>query len=382
MKKAIFNVDIYPDDQHFIPNGCIVFENGKIVSVGDGSLLNQADEIIDGKGSVLLPGFIDVHVHGGYGYDFLTDGQKAVEVFSCRTVSSGCTSYLASFVSDHQDRLIEAMKQYADIPRYYGAECLGIHMEGPYLSVKRKAVMKPETLRDPSIAEFRQMIEASGNHIVQMTVAPELPGALELIEYGNSQGITMMLGHSEADAQTAQKAIEKGARGLTHMYNAMGQHEHRQPGLVTAGLLCDELICELITDGFHIHPDVLKTTYKLMKERIAIITDSSLVRGLPDGDYFFSGHQVRKEGIRTWALETGAIAGSVIDMHDGIAVFRQLTGASFNEIVRMACMNPALIARCQHRKGQLNSGYDADMVLTDEQLNILATYVKGERVYG
>ncbi|MBQ6653925.1 MAG: N-acetylglucosamine-6-phosphate deacetylase [Erysipelotrichaceae bacterium] len=381
MIRAIHNVSIYPDDKQFIKNGCVLFEDGHILEAGDESLRGRAEQRIDGNGLILLPGFIDVHVHGGYGYDFLEDGLKAVEVFSRQASASGCTSYLASFVSDHQDRLIEVMKQYAADFHFEGAQCLGIHMEGPFLSRKRAAVMKPETLRDPSTEEFQKMIEASGHKIVQMTIAPELPGAMELIEYGTSQGISMMLGHSEADVKTARMAIAKGAVGLTHMYNAMGQHEHRQPGLVTAGLLCDELLCELITDGFHIHPDVLKTTYKLIRDRIAIITDSSLVRGLPDGEYFFSGHRVSKQGIRAVTVDKGTIAGSAVDMRSGISTFRELTGASWNEIVRMASINPAVIARCYSRKGKLHKGYDADMVLIDENVNVMATYVRGEKVY-
>ena len=382
MIKAIHNVNIYPDDSHCIPSGCILFEDGRIVAVGSGDLLEKAEEKTDGQGMTLLPGFIDVHVHGGYGFDFLEDGQKGVEAFCRRTAASGCTAYLASFVSDYQQKLLEAMSEYRNDKQYYGAQCLGIHMEGPFLSPKRAAVMKPETLRLPSLAEFREMIEASGNHIVQMTIAPELPGAMELIEYGSSQGISMMLGHSEADVDVARQAIDRGAVGLTHMYNAMGQHEHRQPGLVTAGLLCDQLICELITDGFHIHPDVLRTTYKIMKDRLAIITDSSLMRGMEDGEYVFSGHNVRKQGIRAQVIGTGTIAGSVVDLHESISVLRRLTGCSYNEIVRMASMNPAVIARCQQRKGKLCEGYDADMVLLDDSFNVRATYVRGNKVYG
>ncbi len=381
MKTAIHNVTIYPDDGHRLENGWLIMEDDRISALGKGEMRETADELVDGQGLIMMPGFIDVHVHGGYGYDFLDDGQKAVEVFSRETPASGCTSYLASFVCDHQQRLVEVMKQYAENPQYEGAECLGIHMEGPFLSLKRAAVMKPETLRMPSLSELQEMIDASGHHIVQMTIAPELPGAMKLIEYGEKSGITMMMGHSEADAQTALKVIEKGARGLTHMYNAMSQHEHRQPGLVTAGLLYDQLICELITDGFHVHPDVLRATYKFMKDRIAIITDSTLMRGLPDGQYVFSGHSVRKQGITARAEENGAIAGSVVDMREGIQTLRRLTGCSLNEIVRMASMNPAVIARCQHRKGQLKKGYDADLILLDEDFNIQATYVRGQRVY-
>lgn len=382
MKTLIYNVNIYPDDKDVYRNGSLLIEDGRISAISREKMEVKDAESLDGQGMNLLPGYIDVHVHGGYGHDFLEEPAIAVETFSRNTVQEGCTAYLSSFISDQQNILIESMKRFAQLPQYPGAECLGIHMEGPFLSPARVAVMKPNTLREPSMQQFGEMIESSQGKIRQMTIAPELPEALELIEYGTQKQIKMMMGHSEANVAQAKRAIEKGAFGLTHMYNAMGQHEHRRPGLVTAGMLYDELICELITDGFHVDPAVLLVTFKFMKERIAIITDATLMRGLPDGEYEFSGHLVRKQGIHTTTVANGTLAGSAVTMDEAVRTFKKITDCTLNDIVLMASINPAKIAGCSGRKGQLKKGYDADLILLDDELRVKKTFVRGERVFG
>ena len=385
MKRLlVYNVTVYPNGQNRIRNGGLLICDGKVEKILTDweGYLNEDIEKIDGQGLDLLPGFIDVHVHGGYGYDFLENPDEAVSTFSRETVKEGCTAYLASLVCDWQDTLVECMKHYRNMPLDLPAQCLGIHMEGPYVSREYKAVMKEETIRDPSMAEFREMEEASNNHIVQMTIAPELPGALDLIKYATDRGVTMMMGHSAASAQQGKAGLEAGAKGTTHFYNAMKQHEHRDPGLVTAGFLYPELINELIVDGFHVHPDIIKATFKILgPERICLITDATLMRGLPDGDYDFSGKHVHKSGIRAQVVDTGRISGSVIGMNDAVRNMISYCGCSLNDIVQMASVNPSIIARCDDRKGRLEKGYDADFILLDEDHQVKATYTRGNKVY-
>ena len=379
MKTLIKNVRLYPDEESCYENGNILFSDGKIIGLNVESY-DSDTKVIDGKGMNLLPGYIDVHVHGGYGLDFLEQPEKCPEVFSFNTVKEGCTAYLASFVCGSQEKLVNAMKCYRKLD-FKGARCLGVHMEGPFISPDYKAVMDPKTIRLPDKNELLELIDASDNNIRQMTIAPEMPGALEIIEYGATHGINMMMGHSGATTEEALKGIEKGAFGLTHMYNAMSQHEHRNPGLVTAGMLNEQLICEMICDGFHVHPDVVTATIKKMKDQIALVTDASLMRGLPDGDYIFSSYEVHKNGIKAQVKETGRIAGSVVGMDDVVRNVVKFTSCSLNDIVRMASVNPAKIAGCADHKGRLLPGYDADIILLDDELNVRSTFVEGDYWY-
>ncbi len=381
--KLIYNVNVYYDELHSVRNGAVAFEE-KVIRIVKPDEVEQwkkkADELIDGLGYDLLPGYIDVHVHGGYGYDFLEDPEKCLEAFSENALREGCTAYLASLVCASKEKLINAMSKYTDL-KQQGARCLGIHMEGPFINPEQKAVMDPENIRLPDLEEFRAMISASNGNIRTMTIAPEMNGAMKLIEYGTKNGVNMMLGHSNATSQQAIKAQEIGAFGITHLYNAMSQHSHRDPGLVTAALLDDSLVCELICDGFHVAPDVIRATIKHIGKRIALITDASLMRGLPDGDYVFSTYEVHKEGIKAQVKTTGRIAGSVVGMDDVCRNVCEFTDCSLNDIVRMASVNPAMIAGCQSSKGRLKKGYDADMILLDENMNVMSTYVSGKCLY-
>jgi N-acetylglucosamine-6-phosphate deacetylase len=381
--KLIYNVNVYYDELHSVRNGAVAFEE-KVIRIVKPDEVEQwkkkADELIDRLGYDLLPGYIDVHVHGGYGYDFLEDPEKCLEAFSENALREGCTAYLASLVCASKEKLINAMSKYTDL-KQQGARCLGIHMEGPFINPEQKAVMDPENIRMPDLEEFRAVISASNGNIRTMTIAPEMNGAMKLIEYGTKNGVNMMLGHSNATSQQAIKAQEIGAFGITHLYNAMSQHSHRDPGLVTAALLDDSLVCELICDGFHVAPDVIRATIKHIGKRIALITDASLMRGLPDGDYVFSTYEVHKEGIKAQVKTTGRIAGSVVAMDDVCRNVCEFTDCSLNDIVRMASVNPAMIAGCQSSKGRLKKGYDADMILLDENMNVMSTYVSGKCLY-
>ena len=366
-----------------VKNGGLLCENGKVAAVlpeaDVAGALAYADEAVDGGGRDLLPGFIDVHCHGAYGYDFLKEPEQCVAAFEKNAPKEGCTAYLASLAPDTQEHLVRAMEQYRDLSAGKGAECLGVHMEGCHVSPDYPGAMRKECITPPDLCGFKELIDASGGRIRQVTIAPEREGAMELIRYGASHHISMMLGHSAADPGVAHTAVLNGAKGLTHMYNAMGQHEHRQPGLVTAGFLYDSLLCELIADGFHVAPAVVAATYKLLGDRIVLITDSTMLRGMPDGTYEFMGYQVQKDGISARIENTGTIAGSVVGMCDVVKTFSEITGCSLNEIVRAASVNPAVIAGCQDRKGRLRPGYDADMVLLDAERNVVMTWAGGER---
>ena len=244
---------------------------------------------------------------------------------------------------------------------------LGIHLEGPFLNPKQKAVMKEEFLRLPDIEEFRQFLRVS-SHVSSMTIAPELPDAQRLIKEGTRQGIVMNIGHSMADAQQVMQAQRNGAKGITHLYNAMSQHEHRNPGVVTGALLSD-LMCELIVDGFHVHPDVVHATYRALgDDRIILISDANPYKAVADGEYPFSGKNIVIQDGKATVKETGRIAGSTLAMNTALRNMCRYTGCSVESAVRMAAYNPARLYGW--KKGSIEPGYDADLMLMDDAFHI------------
>jgi len=384
MKKLLYNIDLYPDELLHYPNCAILINDGKVEQIiKDYEGLIDQYVSINLNGSIVLPGFIDVHTHGGYGYDFLKNPDQAEQEYSRGCVKEGCTAYLASFVSEDHQYLLDSLSYYTENKSNGYGQCLGIHLEGPFLNNKYLAVMRPGSLRNPSLEEMKELVAAGKGHIVDMTIAPELEGAYDIMDFAKEHGINIMLGHSDASIEDAKAAITHNAKGITHLYNAMSPHHHRNPGLVTAGFLYKELICELITDGFHVDPDVIRVTYNTVKpERIAIVTDASLIKGLADGTYEFSSQIVNKKGIKATVASTGRIAGSVVGMDDCVRKMVHFTDCSLNEIVQMASINPSKIANVENTKGKLLAGYDADLVCLSNDLQVLATFVGGVKVYG
>lgn len=374
MVTEIKNAWVIPNekDMYF---GSLFIEDSKIIGKQWDGIVHQ---VIDAHENYCLPGLIDVHFHGSHGYDFIENPKEAIEVISKELIKEGTTSFMASLtVISHED-MLNLLDEYAQVKiDEYASHFLGIHSEGPYLSKDYKAVMDERYLRKPSISEFDEMMEHSHQLVKIMTLAPELEGMDTFISYA-SQYISCMIGHSNATSSQALKGLEQGAIGFTHLYNAMSQHVHRNPGVVTAGLISDAF-CELIVDGFHVHPDVVKATYKAIgSKQIVLITDASLCKGQPDGDYIFSNAKCRKIGNTVRIIETGRIAGSAISMLDALKNMKTFCNCSLNECVQMACINPSLVAGISNQKGKLEAGYDADIILLDSSLNLTKTIISGK----
>ena len=191
-----------------------------------------------------------------------------------------------------------------------------------------------------------------------------------------------MIGHSAADSKTALEALKEGCTGFTHLYNAMTQHLHRDPGIVTAAFIDDKAYAELIVDGFHVREDIVKATYKILgPKRICLITDAMLGKGMDDGIYTFSNLKCKKTGNTVQVIETGRIAGSAITMLDAIKNMQRFTGCSINDIVKMSSSNPSIIAKVNDTKGSIEKGKDADLIILDKDLNLKMTMVNGEVLF-
>ncbi len=378
MSTLIKNCVIVPDHKTQF-KGSVLVEDGKIKAFyHSGTELPETDGIVEGDGNYLLPGMIDIHLHGSYGYDFIREPQTSINEVASGLSKEGTTAFMASLTVVSHEELCSLLNEYRLVSqREHDAEFLGVHSEGPYLSKEYKALMDDTYLRDPDLNELNDMVKSAGNCLKIMTIAPEREGMSEFIPEALKQNITLMIGHTATTCKQAEAALEMGVTGFTHLYNAMTQHQHRSPGAVTAALLHPEALCELIVDGFHTHPDTVRSTWKMMgPEQIILITDAMLGKGMPDGEYEFSLLKCRKTGSTVQVIETGRIAGSCITMLDAIRNMKQYTNCTINDLVQMACINPAKAAKVFDRKGSLEIGKDADIIILDENLNLKYTMIK------
>lgn len=364
MKTMIRNARVLMHAQRCVKEEAVLIEDGTILDIASECELPHAEQVIDAEGLYLAPGLLDTHTHGVGGFDFNTCTAQAIEEIIALEHAEGVTGFLASLVVENHAMTMERLQL---LDSQVTDSLLGIHLEGPFLNPKQKAVMKEEFLRLPDIEEFRQFLRVS-SHVSSMTIAPELPDAQRLIKEGTRQGIVMNIGHSMADAQQVMQAQRNGAKGITHLYNAMSQHEHRNPGVVTGALLSD-LMCELIVDGFHVHPDVVHATYRALgDDRIILISDANPYKAVADGEYPFSGKNIVIQDGKATVKETGRIAGSTLAMNTALRNMCRYTGCSVESAVRMAAYNPARLYGW--KKGSIEPGYDADLMLMDDAFHI------------
>lgn len=384
MRTLIKDVMVYSGCERGFYGGMII-EAGKIVQVLHAEEIAALDtkhmQVISQKGMNLLPGLIDIHLHGSYGYDFIRDPQTAVDHVAKGLVREGTTSFLASLTVIAHEELYALLQDYARVVQPAdSAHFLGVHSEGPYLAKEYKALMDERYLRDPSIEECREMQQAAGGLLKVMTIAPERKNSAQLI--AAFPELSFMIGHSAASCEEALAGLAAGAKGFTHLYNAMTQHLHRSPGCVSAAFVDDHAYCELIVDGFHVNPYVVQATWKILgAKRMILITDAMLGKGMADGDYVFAGAKCRKQGNTVQVKATGRIAGSAITMLDAIRNMRRYCHCQWEDLVQMACVNPAVIAKATQQKGTLEKGKDADFILLDDELRLISTYVMGKEVY-
>lgn len=372
MRILIKNGILIIDGIKRINKGAVLVEDNKIIGVYKDYEGIIADKIVDAKGHYIIPGLIETHTHGIMGYDFNTCELEDLQKISDASLQEGVTCFMASLVCESHERMLELVSMY---DQCHINNLLGVHIEGPFLNMNNKGVMKVECLQSPSKDKFDDYLKHCSK-VKSMTIAPELEGSLELITYGHNKGIVMNVGHSSADASTVMKAQEYGAKGITHLYNAMGQHLHRNPGVVTGAIISD-LYCEMIVDGFHIHEDVIKATYKAIgKDRLILICDANPCKGLPDGIYLFSGKEVEIIEGKARVKETGRIAGSTIKLNEACYNMMKWCGCSIDDAVMMASVNPAKLYGLN--KGKLEVGYDGDVVVIDDKFNILAVVNNGE----
>jgi N-acetylglucosamine-6-phosphate deacetylase len=382
--------DVY-SPQGIIHDGAILVEGARIRAVGTrqevSRLRIEGDETgldLDAGGGVIAPGFIDLQVNGAGG-KLLSEEPEVESVYVMASVLPrfGCTAFLPTIVTSSTERTIAALRavEAARAGRQGGARILGAHVEGPFINPERRGVHLRDLIRPPSLPELQRFLSEGSPHIAVLTLAPEMPGASELIVEARRHGITVSLGHSNASYKEVVHAVALGAGMATHLYNAMAPLGSREPGMVGAVMQIDELAAGLIADAVHVHPASLAIAARAKgRDRIVLVSDAMSPIGTDMTEFWLNGRRVLVEHGRC-VTEGGTLAGSVLTMDCAVRTMHRQAGVALEDAIRMATLNPARAIGMNGSKGSLESGKDADVVVLSPDLMVSATVVEGRLLY-
>ena len=366
----------YLDEDFRLVQGDIEIEDGKILRVGKDLPRKEEDLAVDCAGSyTVVPGFVDVHIHGCAGADTCDATREALEAMAAFLLAHGVTFFCPTTMTTSRETIQAALlaaKDMMDHPMEGGARVVGVNMEGPFIAKERKGAQKEEDILPPDFPLFQRFYEESGGIVRLVDVAPEQPGGLEFVEKA-SQLCTVSIAHTTADYDQAKAAFDKGVTHATHLFNAMSGLHHRKPGVVGAVFDDSRVRGELICDGFHIHPAVLRAAFRLLGDRALIVSDSMRANGMPEGEAFDLGGQMVTVHQGKALLPDGTIAGSVTNLHQEIKNLVSF-GVPFEQAVKAATLIPARAIGLDGEIGSIAPGKRADLVVLDENLDIAAVY--------
>jgi N-acetylglucosamine-6-phosphate deacetylase len=370
------NAKIFDKDFNIIPADISVCGE-KITSIAPEI---KGDEYIDLTGCLITPGFVDIHIHGCVGADTCDGTRESIEKMAGHLITEGVTSFCPTTMTVSLSQIKTVLSVVKDCIEHppEGATICGINMEGPYISANRKGAQKAEYVRQPDWQEFKQLYDDCGGIIKLVDIAPECEGAEEFIDHV-SKFCKVSLAHTEADYEQAKESFRHGITHVTHLYNAMNGLNHRKPGVVGAVFDNNTIKTEIICDGFHIHPAVLRATFRLLGEdRTIIISDSMRAEGMPDGDFDLGGQKVYvKNG---WArLADGTIAGSTTNLHQEVKNLIRF-GIPLRHVIKSATINPAKEIGMEEQIGSIQVGKRADLVVMDQDWNIVLV-IKAGKLY-
>lgn len=360
----------------------ILVEDGVIRQIGDVEAGDDLD-VLDAEGRIAAPGFIDVHIQGAGGADILDGKREALETISKTCTQYGTTSFLATTVynanGDNEHLTLAAECAGRDLG---GANMLSIHLEGPFIAGNKKGMIQPGCICEPSMEVLDKILDITGGKLAMMTIAPELEGGLEIIRRLVDSNIVASFAHSEADYEQTVAGIAAGISHATHLFNAMSGVHHRSPGPLVAIFENENVTAQLIADGVHIHPSVLKVAFEILgPERVVLITDGMQAMGLTDGKYIYNGVEYEsKNGAARY--KDGTLIGTALGLSELVKRLISFTDCGLDVAVKTVTENPAKVLGLADRKGSIAVGKDADLVLLDEDLSVGATIVGGKIVFG
>jgi N-acetylglucosamine-6-phosphate deacetylase len=368
-----------------IPDGFVRIVDGVIIDVGP-EPTEQGPDDINVRGRLVSPGLVDVHIHGAGGYDVMSLTSRDLEGMARFLACRGVTSFVPTTVSLPPEDIKRACRALASFMKSRSrgtARALGIHLEGPYISPLRRGAHLAENLRTPKLEELRELLAACGDVIREVTIAPELPGAMDAVRLLSSSGVTVQLGHTDATFSQAMEALRAGATKFTHLFDAMRPFHHREPGAVGAALLSDAYV-ELIGDLIHISPEAVLLAYRVIgPRRLVLVSDATPAAGLPEGEYSFWGIDVVSKGGAVWIRGSGTLAGSASTLEIDMANLYRV-GINLSDVVGAATQNPAISigAHVRERVGELRANMRGDVIVLDKELKVVASIVDGEVTCG
>lgn len=389
-------------EESVLDDGALVLIDGRIAYAGPADLIppsivppggepvpSDKWERYDARGYWVFPGFIDLHVHGGGGADTMDLSVDALRRIAALHGAHGTTSLLATTTTESHQRIVaaaQAVRQamaLSNDPDWLGARIVGMHLEGPYVNPKRAGAQNKAFMRSADLAELGEVVAILEEGFRLVTLAPELDGAKEAIEYLRRAGVTVSMGHTDATFEEAVAGLALGISHVTHTYNAMRPLHHRDPGVVGAAFLSGPNVrCEVIADGIHVHPNAIEALWRIKgTEGICLVTDAIAAAGMPDGQYELGRLKVTVQG-RECRLDDGTLAGSVLTMDRAVGFMVREVGVPVHEAAAMAALNPARQIGLDALKGSLRVGKEADVAVLDSEFRTVATWVGGRRVFG
>ncbi len=388
MKTLFINAKIVSTDSIF--EGFVGIEDSKIIYVDKTKPTDKYDNIIDLKGKYLSPGFIDIHVHGGNNFDFMDADEASFNGIADFHSLHGTTSMVATSLSGAKEEILQFLDNFnLYAPKVKSLNYLGVHLEGPYFSMKYKGAQDPKYIRNPQPEEYEEFV--SKGNLKRMSIAPETEGAMELGDYLKSNGIVASIGHSAATFDICEEAIKHGYTMLTHFYNALStlvkDKSYKTLGCIEAGLYFDELTCEIISDNRHVPNDLFKMVYKIKsKDKIILCSDALRAAGLKNGEKTIIGSKEKGNVVVidddiAKLEDLSAFAGSTASGDRLVRTVYKGCDIPLQDAVYMMTVTPAKMVNVFDKKGSIEVGKDADLIVFDDDVNVSATYVMGEKIY-
>ena len=380
--KGFINAKVYVEGKGIIRTS-VGFEGGKIAYIGDDPTGIEPIAALT-EGQIVVPGFVDEHIHGAAGSDAMDGTVKDISIVANAIASEGTVAYLPTTMTQSPENITKAMtavKDYMSAPHADGAEVLGLHLEGPFISKKHVGAQPIEYVAEPLVETFEKYQQASGGHIKIVSMAPEVPGALELVKHLADTGVVASIGHTDAGYNDVDAAISAGAKNITHTYNAQKALHHREIGTVGSALLRDELNCEMICDTIHVSVPAMKLVFKNKPhDKVTLITDAMRAKHMPDGESELGGQLVIVKGEEA-RLVDGTLAGSVLKMNFAIRNVVERCGVALTDAIDFASMNPAKTLGVFDRLGSIKVGKDASVAVLNPDFTVALTVRAGKVIY-